>query len=178
MARLRDSWRTSLPASQQPRNPQSESIARTPYEPPATRAPGQPGWRATWPRSDAARGWPKACAADPGAGSCPWGGMSRSAAPVSSSARPLAWLLLIQKGAKCYLGEKVQARTGPSYLEVDFAATPATFYDPHWLDRWCDRLDWFLTPPCQLHVTAYRGCGYIWETDEQYARPLPTLRSP
>src|SRR5215212_10296812 len=32
MARLRDSWRTSLPASHQPRNPQSESIARTPYE--------------------------------------------------------------------------------------------------------------------------------------------------
>src|SRR5215203_1363256 len=32
MARLRDSWRTSLPASQQPRNPQSESIARTPYQ--------------------------------------------------------------------------------------------------------------------------------------------------
>src|SRR5215211_8892252 len=32
MARLRDSWRTSLPASQQPRNPQSESIARTPYD--------------------------------------------------------------------------------------------------------------------------------------------------
>src|SRR5215218_11317977 len=31
MARLRDSWRTSLPASQQPRKPQSESIARTPY---------------------------------------------------------------------------------------------------------------------------------------------------
>src|SRR5215212_3404940 len=32
MARLRASWRTSLPASQQPRNPQSESIARTPYD--------------------------------------------------------------------------------------------------------------------------------------------------
>jgi len=32
MARLRDSWRTSLPVAQQPRNPQSESIARTPYE--------------------------------------------------------------------------------------------------------------------------------------------------
>src|SRR3954468_5290913 len=32
MARLRASWRTSLPAFQQPRNPQSESIARTPRE--------------------------------------------------------------------------------------------------------------------------------------------------
>src|SRR5215213_11433931 len=32
MARLRDSWRTSLPVAQQPRNPQSESIARSPYE--------------------------------------------------------------------------------------------------------------------------------------------------
>src|SRR5215204_1653300 len=32
MARLRDSWRTSLPVAQQPRNPQSESIARTPYQ--------------------------------------------------------------------------------------------------------------------------------------------------
>src|SRR3954469_5281727 len=31
MARLRDSWRTSLPACQQPRNPQPESIARNPY---------------------------------------------------------------------------------------------------------------------------------------------------
>src|SRR3954451_24495144 len=33
MARLRASWRTSLPVVQQPRNPQSESIARTPYHP-------------------------------------------------------------------------------------------------------------------------------------------------
>src|SRR3954451_18145065 len=33
MARLRASWRTSLPVVQQPRNPQSESIARSPYEP-------------------------------------------------------------------------------------------------------------------------------------------------
>src|SRR4051794_20517431 len=31
MARLRASWRTSLPVVQQPRNPQSESIARSPY---------------------------------------------------------------------------------------------------------------------------------------------------
>src|SRR3954471_15330607 len=53
------------------------------------------------------------CAADPGAGSCPWAGTPRSAAPVSSSARPLAWLLLTWEGAKCYLGEEVQARTGP-----------------------------------------------------------------
>src|SRR3954464_1764382 len=32
MARLRASWRTSLPVVQQPRNPQSESIARSPYD--------------------------------------------------------------------------------------------------------------------------------------------------
>ena len=32
MARLHNSWRTSLPAAQQPRNPQSESIARSPYD--------------------------------------------------------------------------------------------------------------------------------------------------
>src|SRR3954454_14498278 len=32
MARLRASWRTSLPVVQQPRNPQSESIARSPYQ--------------------------------------------------------------------------------------------------------------------------------------------------
>src|SRR3954470_6536642 len=36
MARLRASWRTSLPVVQQPRNPQSESIARSPYEKLAT----------------------------------------------------------------------------------------------------------------------------------------------
>src|SRR6185312_12250911 len=32
MAHLRDSWRTSLPVSQQPRNPQPESIPRNRYE--------------------------------------------------------------------------------------------------------------------------------------------------
>src|SRR3954453_4471083 len=32
MARLRASWRTSLPVAQQPSNPQSESISRTPYQ--------------------------------------------------------------------------------------------------------------------------------------------------
>src|SRR3954447_14201242 len=32
MARLRDSWRTSLSAPQQPRNPQPESITRNPYD--------------------------------------------------------------------------------------------------------------------------------------------------
>src|SRR3954468_163187 len=32
MARLRDSWPTSLPVAQQPRNPQPESIARNRYE--------------------------------------------------------------------------------------------------------------------------------------------------
>src|SRR4051812_50177563 len=31
MARLRHSWPTSLPVAHQPRNPQFESIARTPY---------------------------------------------------------------------------------------------------------------------------------------------------
>src|SRR3954454_17881109 len=40
MARLRASWRTSLPVVQQPRNPQSESIARSPYE---LIEPGVPG---------------------------------------------------------------------------------------------------------------------------------------
>src|SRR3954469_7434512 len=39
MARLRASWRTSLPVVQQPRNPQSESIARTPYQTLNFRAP-------------------------------------------------------------------------------------------------------------------------------------------
>src|SRR4051812_28510439 len=39
MARLRDSGPTSLPASQQPRNPQSESIARTPYDSPTVEQP-------------------------------------------------------------------------------------------------------------------------------------------
>src|SRR4051794_36624822 len=38
MARLRASWRTSLPVVQQPRNPQSESIARSPYEASGTTA--------------------------------------------------------------------------------------------------------------------------------------------
>src|SRR3954467_10811850 len=40
MARLRASWRTSLPVVQQPRNPQSESIARTPYQ--RSSLPGRP----------------------------------------------------------------------------------------------------------------------------------------
>src|SRR3954451_23927110 len=49
MARLRASWRTSLPVVQQPRNPQSESIARTPYQSSAhltsaTKPQGQHGW--------------------------------------------------------------------------------------------------------------------------------------
>src|SRR3954464_5562383 len=42
MARLRASWRTSLPVVQQPRNPQSESIARTPY--PARRSTRAEDW--------------------------------------------------------------------------------------------------------------------------------------
>src|SRR4051794_41035888 len=32
MARLRDPWRTSLTAPQQPRNPQPEAIVRNPYD--------------------------------------------------------------------------------------------------------------------------------------------------
>src|SRR5687767_11600222 len=40
MARLRDSWCISLPVDQQPRNPQSESIARSPYEAPQRRSAG------------------------------------------------------------------------------------------------------------------------------------------
>src|SRR6185312_5967951 len=62
--------------------------------PPATRDQAQPGWRATWPRSDGARRWPTACAAGPEAGSCPWAGIPRSAAPASSSVRLSAWPLL------------------------------------------------------------------------------------
>src|SRR3954466_11539643 len=47
MARLRASWRTSLPVVQQPRNPQFESIARSPYDlaPERNRAGGR-CWRA------------------------------------------------------------------------------------------------------------------------------------
>src|SRR4051794_20508942 len=43
MARLRASGRTSLPVVQQPRNPQSESIARSPYDLCNAR-PGSPCW--------------------------------------------------------------------------------------------------------------------------------------
>src|SRR3954462_2732374 len=41
MLRLRDSWRTSLPASQQPRNPPPESIARNPYHSSPSAGPRQ-----------------------------------------------------------------------------------------------------------------------------------------
>src|SRR5688500_11513522 len=47
MARLRDSWPTSLPVAQQPRKPQPESIARTPYHTPlVVTSPGEAvlGW--------------------------------------------------------------------------------------------------------------------------------------
>src|SRR4051812_12523016 len=47
MARLRASWRTSLPVVQQPRNPQSESIARTPYNTPTLARRGRRG-ASTW----------------------------------------------------------------------------------------------------------------------------------
>src|SRR3954454_17408979 len=43
MARLRASWRTSVPVVQQPRNPQSESIARSPYNGPLTVLPSLAG---------------------------------------------------------------------------------------------------------------------------------------
>src|SRR4051812_48518085 len=43
MARLRASWRTSLPVVQQPRNPQSESIARSPYHAHRRRSSGAAG---------------------------------------------------------------------------------------------------------------------------------------
>src|SRR3954462_3120719 len=82
-------------AAAAPTRPGGPSGSRS--EPLATRDQAQPGWRATWPRSDAARQWPKSCAADPGAGSCPWDGTPRSAAPASSSARPKTSLLLSQK---------------------------------------------------------------------------------
>src|SRR3954464_2563759 len=75
-------------AAAAPTRPGGPSGGRS--EPLATRDQAQPGWRATWPRSDAARQWPKSCAAGPGAGSCPWGGMSRSAAPGPSMLRPSA----------------------------------------------------------------------------------------
>src|SRR3954454_13200640 len=47
MARLRASWRTSLPVVQQPRNPQSESIARSPYQSSRRAAALQPASPAT-----------------------------------------------------------------------------------------------------------------------------------
>src|SRR5215204_3412828 len=65
--------------------------------PPATTDPGQPEWPATSLHSDVARQWPKSCAVDPGAGSCPWVCTPRSVAPGSSIARPRALLLLIQE---------------------------------------------------------------------------------
>jgi hypothetical protein len=40
------------------------------------------GMERHWPRSDAATGWPIACAAGPGAGFCLLGGKPRSAAPA------------------------------------------------------------------------------------------------
>src|SRR3954469_8168967 len=44
MARLRASWRTSLPVVQQPRNPQSESIARSPCDRLISLAARHPDW--------------------------------------------------------------------------------------------------------------------------------------
>src|SRR3954463_8292417 len=79
-------------AAAAPTRPGAPSGGRS--APPATRDQAQPGWRATWPRSDAARRWPTACAAGPEAGSCPWAGIPRSAAPASSSVRLSASLLL------------------------------------------------------------------------------------
>src|SRR4051794_19709019 len=48
MARLRASWRTSLPVVQQPRNPQSESIARSPYHTPHHRIGALARFRVTF----------------------------------------------------------------------------------------------------------------------------------
>src|SRR3954447_25613812 len=79
-------------AAAAPTRPGAPSGGRS--APPATRDQAQPGWRATWPRSDDARRWPTACAAGPEAGSCPWAGIPRSAAPASSSVRLSAWPLL------------------------------------------------------------------------------------
>src|SRR4051794_13773677 len=79
-------------AAAAPTRPGAPSGGRS--APPANRDQAQPGWRATWPRSDAARRWPTACAAGPEAGSCPWAGIPRSAAPASSSVRLSAWPLL------------------------------------------------------------------------------------
>src|SRR3954451_1821731 len=79
-------------AAAAPTRPGAPSGGRS--APPATRDQAQPGRRATWPRSDAARRWPTACAAGPEAGSCPWAGIPRSAAPASSSVRLSAWPLL------------------------------------------------------------------------------------
>src|SRR4051812_7559162 len=45
MARLRASWRTSLPVVQQPRNPQSESIARSPYDSSCCEGAPAQSWR-------------------------------------------------------------------------------------------------------------------------------------
>src|SRR3954449_7851283 len=79
-------------AAAAPTRPGAPSGGRS--APPATRDQAQPGWPATWPRSDGARRWPTACAADPSAASCPWAGIPRSAAPASSSVRLSAWPLL------------------------------------------------------------------------------------
>src|SRR3954469_26069850 len=71
MARLRASWRTSLPVVQQPRNPQSESIARSPYHSCPSDAPVrdeaarfEPG---EWPIGGRAHQRPRSLRADVGA---------------------------------------------------------------------------------------------------------------
>src|SRR4051812_1487660 len=96
-----------------PRRPGEPSGGRSERHGP--RDPVQRGWRATSLRSGAARRWPRSCDGDPAAGSCPWAGRPRSAAPASSIARRLASLPPpLSREAKRQQTHPVQARTGPS----------------------------------------------------------------
>src|SRR5215204_6558956 len=99
-----------------PTRPGAPSGGRS--EPPATRDQAQPGRRATWPRSDAARRSPRLCGADPLVRSCPWAGTPRSEAPGSSRLRPSASLLLPSGRAKRPSSQPVQARTGPNVRKI------------------------------------------------------------
>src|SRR4051812_5018301 len=99
MARLRASWRTSLPVAQQPRNPQSESIARTPYDealyparPPAAAAAvagvGQSGWpQDTRPGAVAVRAWDHAALHARGRQLAQHGGVDRARAQAPGARR-------------------------------------------------------------------------------------------
>src|SRR4051794_9765062 len=102
-----------------PTRPNRVTPSGTWYEPLATRDQAQPGWRATWPRSHAARRSPRVCGADPLVRSCPWAGTPQSAAPGPSMLRPSASLLLPSRGAKRPSSQSVQARTGPRELRYE-----------------------------------------------------------